>query len=210
MNERRRGQLRMTWVAALFLLPWICAAAEREPVIVAFGDSLTAGAGVAAEDAYPAVLEKKIRAAGLSYRVVNAGVSGETTAGGRGRIGKILDLQPAWVILELGANDGLRGLSVSEMEKNLAVIIETLQRHRIGVVLAGMKVPPNYGKPYATAFEQVYPTLAARYRIPLIPFFLEGVAGRPDLNQDDGLHPLPAGFRVIVDRLWPTLQPLLR
>ncbi len=214
MSERRRGWLRMTWLVVVFLLPWllpsVCVAAERAPVIVAFGDSLTSGLGVAPDTAYPAVLEKKLRAAGLPHRVVNAGISGETTAGGRSRIGKIIDLQPAWVILELGANDGLRGLPIDEMEKNLAAIIETLQRHNIRVVLAGMKVPPNYGKAYATAFERVYFALAERFHIPLIPFFLEGVYGQPHLNQDDGLHPLPAGFRVIVDHLWPTLHPLLR
>lgn len=208
MDGKRRQWRKGVWLA--FFLPWICAAAEREPVIVAFGDSLTAGAGVAAEAAYPALLSQKLRTAGLSYRVVNAGVSGETTAGGRSRIGKILAYRPALVILELGANDGLRGLPVAEMEKNLSAIIETLQRHRIPVVLAGMKVPSNYGKPYSEAFERVYPTLAARFQIPLIPFFLEGVAGRPDLNQDDGLHPTPAGYRAILDRLWPILHPLLR
>ncbi len=189
--------------------PGVCAAVEDEPVIVAFGDSLTAGAGVAANVAYPAILEKKVRAAGLAYRVVNAGVSGETTAGGLRRIDGIIQRRPALVILELGANDGLRGLALSEMEKNLAAMINALQRNKIRVLLAGMRVPPNYGKAYATAFERIYPTLAARFQIPLIPFFLEGVAGQPDLNQDDGLHPTPAGYQVIVDHLWPILHPLL-
>jgi acyl-CoA thioesterase-1 len=212
MRKERCGWMGMAWIVAVIFLPSVCMARSESRVglIVAFGDSLTAGAGVAIEDAYPAVLHKKIQAAGLHYGVVNAGISGETTAGGRSRIGKILEFHPTLVILELGANDGLRGLPVSEMEKNLAAIIETLQRHQIPVVLAGMKVPPNYGKPYATAFERVYPTLAARFKIPLIPFFLEGVAGHPDLNQPDGLHPLPAGYRVIVDQLWPILHPRLQ
>ncbi|MFQ5950127.1 MAG: arylesterase [Nitrospiria bacterium] len=186
------------------------AAIERERVIVAFGDSLTAGFGVAADEAYPALLEKKLRGAGYRYRVINAGVSGDTTAGGLRRVDWILRNRPDLIILELGANDGLRGLDIGLAEKNLAKIIERLQKEGVKVVLAGMKMPPNYGKAYTDAFEQIYPNLAARYRIPLIPFFLEGVAARSFLNQADGIHPTAEGYRIIVDHFWPILEGLLK
>lgn len=179
------------------------------PVIVAFGDSLTAGLGVTEKEAYPAVLERRIRKSGYSYRVINAGVSGETTAGGLRRVPWVLQARPEIVILELGANDGLRGLGILETKKNLAEIIEALQREHIRVVLAGMRLPPNYGKEYTAAFHQMFPDLAARYRLTLIPFFLEGVAGRPGFNQPDGIHPTAQGYQIIVENAWPRLEPLL-
>jgi len=183
--------------------------ADHERVIVAFGDSLTAGLGVAEGEAYPAVLERKIHESGFSYRVVNAGVSGETTAGGLRRVSWILQNKPEIVILELGANDGLRGLSHSETKKNLTEIIESLQREHVRIVLAGMRMPPNYGKEYTEAFEKIFPELAGRYHLTLIPFFLEGVAARSDLNQADGIHPTAMGYQKIVDNFWPRLEPLL-
>ncbi|HET6466733.1 MAG TPA: arylesterase [Nitrospiria bacterium] len=182
---------------------------DHERVIVAFGDSLTAGLGVAEEEAYPAVLERKIHEAGFPYRVVNAGVSGETTAGGLRRVTWILQNRPEIVILELGANDGLRGLSLLETKKNLTGIIEALQREHVRIVLAGMRMPPNYGKEYTEAFEKIFPELAGRYRLTLIPFFLEGVAARPNLNQADGIHPTAQGYQIVVNNLWPKLEPLL-
>lgn len=180
-----------------------------ERVIVAFGDSLTAGLGVTEEEAYPAVLERKVHEAGFSYRVINAGVSGETTAGGLRRVPWILQSRPEIVILELGANDGLRGLSLSETKNNLTEIIEALQREHVRIVLAGMRMPPNYGKEYTGAFEKIFPELAARYHLTLIPFFLEGVAARSDLNQPDGIHPTAKGYQIIVDKVWPRLEPML-
>ncbi|HZR46504.1 MAG TPA: arylesterase [Candidatus Manganitrophaceae bacterium] len=188
------------------------ASSERgeEPVLVAFGDSLTAGLGVSASEAYPAVLERKIQQGGYPYRVINAGVSGETTAGGLQRVGWILKSRPDIVILELGANDGLRGLEVRQTEKNLSMIIERLQSKNVRVVLAGMKLPPNYGKEYTEAFEKIYPSLARRYRLTLIPFFLDGVAAQSALNQADGIHPTPEGYQIIVGRLWPFVEPLLK
>ncbi|HZR45711.1 MAG TPA: arylesterase, partial [Candidatus Manganitrophaceae bacterium] len=173
--------------------PAASASSERgeEPVLVAFGDSLTAGLGVSASEAYPALLERKIKQSGYPYRVINAGVSGETTAGGLQRVGWILKSRPDIVILELGANDGLRGLDVQQTEKNLSMIIERLQSKNVRVVLAGMKLPPNYGKEYTEAFEKIYPSLARRYRLTLIPFFLDGVAAQSALNQADGIHPTP-------------------
>jgi acyl-CoA thioesterase-1 len=182
---------------------------DQRRLIVAFGDSLTAGAGLAADEAYPAVLERKIKEAGYPYRVLNAGVSGETTAGGLRRVPWILQNRPEIVILELGANDALRGLGLGETKKNLAVIIELLQKEHIRVVLAGIKIPPNYGKEYTQGFEKIFPELAARYRLVLIPFFLEGVAGPTGLNQPDGIHPTAEGYEKVVDNLWPKLEPLL-
>ena len=185
------------------------AASDSRRLIVAFGDSLTAGAGLSADEAYPAVLERKVKAAGYPYRVLNAGVSGETTAGGLRRVPSILQNRPEIVILELGANDGLRGLSLGETKKNLARIIESLQKEHVRVVLAGIKIPPNYGRDYTEGFEKIFPELAARHRLVLIPFFLEGVGGQVGLNQTDGIHPTAEGYQKVVDNLWPKLEPLL-
>ncbi|MBI3811969.1 MAG: arylesterase [Nitrospirae bacterium] len=182
---------------------------DQRRVIVAFGDSLTAGAGLAADEAYPAALERKIEEAGYPYRVLNAGVSGETTAGGLRRVQSIIQNRPEVVILELGANDGLRGLGLGETKKNLAAIIESLQKEHIRVILAGMKIPPNYGRDYTQGFEKIFPELAARYRLVLIPFFLEGVGGQASLNQTDGIHPTAEGYQKVVENLWPKLEPLL-
>ena len=189
--------------------PEATAPSDQRHVFVAFGDSLTAGAGVTADEAYPAALERKINESGYPYRVINAGVSGETTAGGLRRVPLILQHRPEVVILELGANDGLRGLGLGETKKNLAGIIESLQKEDIRVVLAGMKIPPNYGREYTKGFEKIFPELAARYRLTLIPFFLKGVAGQAGLNQADGIHPTAEGYQKVVDNLWPKLEPLL-
>ena len=182
--------------------------AER-PSIVAFGDSLTAGLGVPPDQSYPARLQRTLDAAGYGYRVVNAGVSGETTAGGARRVSWVLKSKPAIVILELGGNDGLRGLSLSETKANLERIIQQLQQASVTVVLAGMKLPPNYGQDYTTGFEALYQALAKQYRLTPIPFFLDGVAGSSSLNQADGIHPTGEGYRIIVEKILPTLEPLL-
>jgi acyl-CoA thioesterase-1 len=157
---------------------------DTRPRIVAFGDSLTAGLGVPAEESYPAQLQRSLDALGYVYRVVNAGVSGDTTAGGLRRVPWILTNNPDVVILELGANDGLRGLSIEQTQHNLREIIQRLKEAGVGIILAGMKLPPNYGQDYLARFEGIYPSLAAEYRIPLIPFFLEGVGGSRSLNQN--------------------------
>jgi acyl-CoA thioesterase-1 len=182
---------------------------EERPRIVAFGDSLTSGLGVAQEEAYPAQLQRRLDAAGYGYRVINAGVSGETTAGGVRRVEWVLKNKPAIVILELGANDGLRGLDLATTRANLETIIRRLQGAGVAVVLAGMKLPPNYGRDYATRFEALYPDLATKYGVPLMPFFLDRVAAREALNQADGIHPTEAGYRKIVENLFTTLQPIL-
>ena len=181
----------------------------ESPSIVAFGNSLTAGLGVSPDQSYPARLQRTLDAAGYVYRVVNAGVSGDTTAGGVRRVSWVLKSKPAIVILELGGNDGLRGLSLSETKYNLERIIQQLQQASVTVVLAGMKLPPNYGKDYTDRFESLYQTLAKQYRLALIPFFLDGVAGSSSLNQADGIHPTGEGYRIIVEKILPTLEPLL-
>ena len=183
--------------------------AER-PRIVAFGNSLTAGLGVSPDQSYPAHLQRALDAAGYAYRVVNAGVSGETTAGGARRVSWVLKNKPAIVILELGGNDGLRGLSLTETNANLERIIQQFQQASVTVVLAGMKLPPNYGQDYTEGFEALYQALAKQYRLTLIPFFLDGVAGSSSLNQADGIHPTGEGYRIIVEKVFPTLQPLLQ
>lgn len=184
---------------------------DTRPRIVAFGNSLTAGKGVAAQDAYPAQLQRKLDALGFQYQVVNAGVSGETTAGGVRRVDWVLQLDPKIVILELGVNDGLRGIPVKEISKNLEMIIEQFRAHHITVILAGMKLPLNYGKDYTEKFFKIYPTLAHHYHIPFIPFFLKGVAAQAHLNQADGVHPTAEGYRKIVDHnILPVLLPILK
>ena len=183
---------------------------EDRPRIVAFGDSLTAGLGVAAEQAYPARLQRRLEEQGLRYRVINAGVSGDTTAGGLRRVDWVLKSRPDFVILELGANDGLRGLSLEQTKVNLERIIQRCQEASVTVILAGMKLPPNYGREYTKGFEAIYPALAKQYRLTLIPFFLDGVAGSASLNQADGIHPTSEGYRIIADKVLDIVEPLLK
>lgn len=178
-------------------------------MIIAFGDSLTAGLGVAPGESYPEYLQRKIDEAGLDYDVVNEGMSGDTTAAGLQRVDIVAARKPEWVILAFGGNDGLRGLSVGRMKENLAQMIERLQASRIKVLLAGIKLPPNYGRRYTEPFERIYPELAEQYDIPLIPFLLEGVGGHNEMMQDDGAHPTAEGNRIVAENVWGTLKPLL-
>jgi acyl-CoA thioesterase-1 len=186
------------------------AVVDDRPVIVALGDSLTAGLGVALTETYPAKLQAKIDAGGFRYRVVNAGVSGDTSSQGLNRLSALRELHPEIVIVALGANDGLRGLPVSETQKNLEAIITELKQDEVTVVLAGMMIPPNFGLDYTTAFRQVFKDLATKHRLPLIPFLLEGVGGRAQLNQDDGIHPTSEGYDIVAQNVWRVLRPLLR
>jgi len=180
------------------------------PRIVAFGDSLTAGLGVPPDDAYPGQLARWLREQGLAYEVINAGVSGETSAGGLRRVEWILKSQPMLVILELGANDGLRGQPLKKTYENLKEIIEGLQAKGVIVVLAGMRLPLNYGDDYTEEFSDLYERLAKEYDVPFIPFFLEGVATHRHLNQGDGLHPNAEGYSIVVQNVWRTLRPILK
>lgn len=184
--------------------------ADTRPRIVAFGDSLTAGLGVSRDETYPAQLQRRLDALNYRYRVINAGVSGETTAGGLRRVPWVLGSKPDVVILELGGNDGLRGLSLEQTKDNLSRIIEQLRQGGTTVILAGMKLPPNYGQDYIRGFESIYPHLAKHYDLALIPFLLDGVAASPALNQADGIHPTREGYRIVVDQVLKVLTPVLQ
>jgi len=173
------------------------------------GDSLTAGLGLKPQEAYPAVLQERVDAAGLHYAVVNAGVSGDTSAGGLSRLDWSLEGDVRVLVVALGGNDGLRGLQTGELEKNLAAIIERAQGRHVTVVLAGMEAPPNFGEAYTVSFHQVYPELAARYHLAIVPFLLEGVAGSESLNQRDGIHPTAEGARIVAGNVWRVLDPIL-
>lgn len=172
--------------------------------IVALGDSLTAGLGVDETQAYPAQLENKLIADGYDLKVVNAGISGETSSGTLSRINWVIAaLKPDIVILVTGANDGMRGIDIDLLRNNLDEILSVLDENNIDVILGGMKMLPNLGPTYARAFERVYPEMAQKHRIALVPFFLEGVAGEPRFNRSDGIHPNPEGYRIIVNHIYP-------
>ena len=183
-------------------------------VILCFGNSLTEGYGLKNDEAYPALLQQKIDSLGFKYRVVNAGLSGETTAGGKGRLNWVLQSQKnvKMFILELGPNDGLRGVLLSETKKNLQNIIDTvkLKLPDAQIVLVGMKIPPNIGANYTAEFQKIFPDLADSNKINLIPFLLEGVAGYPKLNQEDGIHPTAEGTKIVIENVWKVVQPLLK
>jgi acyl-CoA thioesterase I len=183
---------------------------DLRPLIVAFGDSLTAGLGVAPEGSYPGKLQRRINASGYKFKVVNAGVSGDTSSQGVNRLQTIIAMRPALVIVELGANDGLRGLPVEATRANLETIVGGLQKEGVEVIVAGMEMPPNYGPVYTSSFRKIFPEVAAKYRAVLMPFFLEGVGGHPELNQADGLHPTEDGYSMVVDNIWRVVEPLLK
>jgi acyl-CoA thioesterase-1 len=177
--------------------------------MILLGDSLTEGYGVAKEAAFPALLEKKIKAAGLGWTVINAGISGSTSASGPSRIKWQLKSKPDLVVLALGANDGLRGLDVKSMEKNLSETIELTQKENVRVILAGMQMPPNYGEKYTKDFAAVFPRVAKKYKIKEIPFLLEGVAADPKLNLPDGIHPNEKGHEVLAEAMFKALKDVL-
>ena len=179
------------------------------PRIVVLGDSLTAGFGINPDQAFPAVLQQRLDAAGLEYQIVNAGVSGDTSAGGLTRLDLALEGDVRVLIVALGGNDALRGLPVEELRRNLSTIIERAQARHVKVVLTGMEAPPNFGHAYAVEFHEVYPDLARKYGAALVPFLLKDVAGIEALNQRDGIHPNPGGARLVADNVWTALKPLV-
>jgi acyl-CoA thioesterase I len=185
------------------------AASGRAPEILAFGDSLTAGFGLPPDQAFPERLEARLRKAGIAVRIVNAGVSGDTTADGLTRIDWALADKPRYVILALGANDALRGIPPATVKANLDKIITRIQATGAKLLLLGMLAPPNWGPEYKAAFDRIYPDLARAHDIPLYPFFLEGVAMNPALNQPDGLHPNARGVAVLVERIAPLVARLV-
>ena len=213
----RTNLLNFNQIFRLFFVLGVITALFPEPVyskekavVLAFGDSLTAGYGVKDEESYPSKLQKKISSAGFPHKVVNAGVSGDTTAGGVRRIRWLMKHEPEIVILALGANDGLRGLSIDEMRKNLEIMITICREHNAQILLAGMKALPNYGEGYMREFETVFPELAEKHDLIFLPFLLEGVAGEREYTQSDGLHPLASGYSIITDLVWQRLKPMLK
>ena len=184
-------------------------AAVARPRIVFLGDSLTAGLGLEPDESVPALIQKRLDEEDYEYQVVNAGVSGDTSAGGLSRLDWSLEGDVRVLVIELGANDGLRGLPVAAMKQNLAAIITRAKQRGITVLLTGMEAPPNYGASYTAEFRQVFRDVAREQAVAFVPFFLEGVAGIPGLNQRDGIHPNPDGARLIERKIWGALEPLL-
>jgi len=193
----------------ILLVPVGAVAAEKS--IVVFGDSASAAYGLAQARGWVALLGERLKREQLDYSVVNASISGETTAGGLARIDKVLERQkPAIVILELGGNDGLRGLPIAEMTKNLAAIIERSQKAGARVLLLGVRIPPNYGLEYSEAFAATYPDLAKRYKTAVVPYLMEGFGHKPEMFQPDRIHPIEAMHPVMEERIWTALRPLLK
>ena len=199
-------------VAAASFALLITSAQQSRKRIVVLGDSIAAGYGVDPDEAYPALLQRKIDEAKLPYTVINAGVSGDTTAGGLRRINWVLRQPVDILIVELGGNDGLRGLPVSETRANLQSIIDRArEKHpKIKILLAGMKMPANMGPDYTADFEKVFPEIAEKNKTALVPFVLENVGGKAELNLPDRIHPTPAGHQIVAQNIWPVLQPLLK
>lgn len=193
----------------LFLFVFSAPSAWSDSTLVIIGDSLTEGYGIAKEQAYPALLEKKLQAAGLKWKIQNSGVSGSTSASGPKRIQWALKGKPQAVMLALGANDGLRGLSVQQLEDNLKKSIELVKKEKIKIYLAGILMPPNYGKDYAEKFAKVFPKVAKDTGTPLLPFLLEGVAANPKLNLPDGIHPNEEGHKIMAETVFQFLKDKL-
>lgn len=184
-------------------------AAEKVYQIIIIGDSITSGYGVEPEQAYPYLVQTHLKKNGLDHiKITNGSISGSTSAGALSRLKWFLRLKPDMLILALGANDGLRGLSINQMEQNLSACIELAREKQIKTILAGMKLPPNYGREYTRKFEQTFPALSQKYDLTLIPFLLKGVAGRPDLNQADGIHPNADGHKIIAQTVFELLLEL--
>lgn len=185
-------------------------AKNADTTLLVFGDSLSAAYGIAQEQGWVALLQQRLAAQHKPYRVANASISGETTAGGLARLPAALNThKPAIVVLELGANDGLRGLPIAQMQANLDAMLGQIRQAGAKAVLVGMRIPPNYGPQYTRQFQQVYTTLAAKYNVPLVPFLLQNVAGKPELNQGDGIHPKAAAQPMVLENVWTELQRLI-
>jgi acyl-CoA thioesterase-1 len=185
--------------------------AAKQKTILFFGNSLTAGYGLEPAEAFPALIQEKLDSAKLDYKVINAGLSGETSAGGKSRISWVLRQPVDVFVLELGANDGLRGIPLASTRQNLQAILDTVRKRSPAtqLVIAGMQIPPNMGAAYTTEFREIFGELAQKNNAALIPFLLEGVGGVPDLNQPDGIHPTAEGHRIVSQNVWQVLQPVL-
>lgn len=189
---------------------WAADVPVKESILVFLGDSLTEGYGVAREKAFPALVEAKIREAGLPWKVVNSGVSGSTSASANSRLDWVLKSKPDVIFLALGANDGLRGFKPVDTRKNLQTAIQKIQGAGVKVILAGMMMPPNYGEQYRGDFQKIFPDLAKQYKLDFVPFILEGVGGDKSLNLADGIHPNEKGHALVAATIWKKLEPILR
>lgn len=209
--NRARTASRAALLAAIALILAPLSAVAAEPVrLLVLGDSLTAGYGLPPEQAFPARLEARLRADGMNVTVINGGVSGDTSAGARARLDWALADKPDAAIVEIGSNDALRGLDPAALRANLDAIVARLKKDGVRVLIAGMLAPPNYGRDYERAFDAVFPAVARAHGVALYPFFLDGVATMPALNQPDGMHPNEKGVAEIVDRIAPSVLRLLR
>ncbi len=213
MHSRLFGFFNSIFITLFSVLVFalVASTAQAAQTIVVFGDSLSAAYGIQPNTGWVALLENKLKQQKSTYKVVNASISGETTSGGLTRFGQMLKMhQPNIVVIELGANDGLRGLSLNDMQSNLNSMIKQAQAKNATVMLLGMKIPPNYGIQYTQKFSAVYDDLAKQYKLKLVPFFLDGVAGNRTLVQEDGLHPTAAAQPRLLENVWPKLESLLK
>jgi len=206
-SPRRRSACAVA--VLLFACAGVARAADRERVIVCLGDSLTEGYGLAPERAYPTLVERMLRERGHAVRVVNAGISGSTSASAVSRLRWQLRSRPEIIVIALGGNDGLRGVDVEATRTNLSAAIELARQSGARVLLAGMKLPPNYGREYTAAFEAIFPALASKHGVSLLPFLLEGVAADPALNLPDGIHPNERGAEIVARNVLASLLPML-
>jgi acyl-CoA thioesterase-1 len=197
-------------ILVLFFIIIESSLAVSSKKLIVLGDSLSEGYGVAKESAYPALLEKKINTeTKKNYQVINAGVSGSTTASALGRMKWLIKQKPEYIFLALGANDGLRGLKLEDSQKNLEQAIEYAQKEKVKIILGGLYMPPNYGKDYTEKFKKIYLSLASKYKVPVVPFILDKVAGDPKLNLADGIHPNEEGHKIIAGTIFQAIQNLL-
>jgi len=214
MRLTQLTQQRSVFYSALVIFFWFfcCAAAPVTKTVLFLGDSITAGYGVDPAQAYPAIIQNKIDAKGWRFRVINAGQSGDTSAGGLSRLEWLLKNRIDILVLELGANDGLRGLPVENTKRNLQAIIDrTRQRYpQVKIIIAGMKLPPNLGRDYGRRFEMMFSELSKKNKTALIPFVLEGVGGMRNLNLSDAIHPTPEGHKLVAANVWKVLEPVIK
>lgn len=209
MTRRHALLLLFTFFAAT-TFPTPAQTASHAPAIVCFGDSLTAGHGVTSDHAYPTYLQQMLKSRGYSYRVINAGIDGNTTKDGIDRLKDVLALHPQIAVVEFGGNDGLRGLPLSLTRQNMDTIVSTLLKAKIKVVLAGITLPPNYGPDYIQQFDAIYRDLARKYRVPLLPFLLKNVYGTPGSMQEDGIHATSKGNQQVAANIFQLIHPLLK
>lgn len=198
-------------IVSLILLSLVAISSQAASTILVYGDSLSAAYGLSMQQGWVSLMDQRLKTERLPYQVVNASISGETTAGGLSRLKQTIELQkPKVMILALGANDGLRGLPIESMQRNLSNMLELANENNIKVLLVGMRIPPNYGPQYTQAFHQTFIDLAQQFKVKLVPFLLENVAGKPSLNQDDGIHPTAEAQPIILDTVWKTLKTMLK